>query len=78
MEGSMKNITLALDEKTIKAGREYARKHNLTLNSLIRRLLQQTVTQGSRNWIDECFALMDKANVGGIKRTWKREDLYRV
>ena len=74
----MKNITLALDEKTIKAGREYARKHNLTLNSLIRRLLQQTVSQGSRNWIDECFALMDKAEVSGIKRTWKREDLYRV
>lgn len=74
----MKNITLALDEKTIKAGREYARKHNLTLNSLIRELLRQTVTQGSRNWIDECFALMDKAGAGGIKRTWKREDLYRV
>lgn len=74
----MKNITLALDEKIIKAGREYARRHNLTLNSLIRRLLQQTVSQGSRNWIDECFALMDKAEVGSIKKTWKREDLYRV
>lgn len=74
----MKNITLALDEKTIKAGREYARKHNLTLNSLIRRLLQQTISQGSRNWIDECFALMDKAEVGTIKKTWKRDDLYRV
>jgi hypothetical protein len=76
-EAIMKNITLALDEKTIKAGREYARKHNLTLNSLIRKLLQQTVSQGSRNWIDECFALMDKAEVGGIRK-WKREDLYRV
>jgi hypothetical protein len=74
----MKNITLALDEKTIKAGREYARTHNLTLNSLIRRLLQQTVSQGSMNWIDECFALMDEAGVGSTKRTWKREDLYRV
>jgi hypothetical protein len=38
-EVTMKNITLALDEKTIKAGREYARTHNLTLNSLIRKLL---------------------------------------
>jgi hypothetical protein len=76
-EVAMRNITLALDEETIKAGREYARKHNLTLNSLIRKLLQQTVSKASRNWIEECFALMDKAEVGRIK-TWKREDLYRV
>jgi hypothetical protein len=76
-ETAMKNITLALDEKTIRAGREYARKHNLTLNALIRRLLQQTVSKGSRNWIEECFALMDKAEVSGIEK-WKREDLYRV
>jgi hypothetical protein len=74
----MKNITLALDEKMIRAGREYARKHNMTLNSLIRKLLQQTVSQGSRNWINECFALMDKAKIGSFKKTWKREELYRV
>jgi hypothetical protein len=48
----------------------------LTLD-LIRRLLQQTVSKGSRNWIKECFALMDKAEVVGIRK-WKREDLYRV
>jgi hypothetical protein len=78
MEATMKNITLALDEKTIKAGREYARKHNLTLNSLVRKLLQQTVNRGSHNWIEECFALMDKAEVGPINISWKREDLYRA
>jgi len=74
----MKNITLALDEDTIKAGREYARKHNLTLNSLVRRLLQQTVSKESKNWIEESFSLMDKANFISIKKTWKREDLYRA
>ena len=74
----MKNITLALDEDTIKAGREYARKHNLTLNSLVRRLLQQTVSKESMNWIEESFSLMDKANSTSIKKTWKREDLYRA
>ncbi|MEW5814154.1 MAG: DUF6364 family protein [Spirochaetota bacterium] len=74
----MKNITLALDEKIIKAGREYARRHNLTLNSLIRKLLQQTVLQGSHNWIDESFSLMDKAKVPSIIKKWKRDELYRV
>jgi hypothetical protein len=74
----MKNITLALDEKTIEAGREYARRHNLTLNSLVRKLLQQTVSQSSRNWIEECFSLMDGAAVCSPIKRWKREDLYRV
>jgi hypothetical protein len=75
----MKNITLALNEETIKAGREYARRRNMTLNSLIRRLLQQTVSKKSHDWIDECFSLMDKARLGaGAPRKWKREDLYRV
>jgi hypothetical protein len=74
----MKNITLALDEQTIKAGREYAKKHNLTLNSLIRRLLRQTVSHGSHDWVDEAFALMDKAKVSAPIRKWKRRDLYRA
>jgi len=74
----MKNITLALDEKIIKAGREYARRHSLTLNSLVRKLLEQTVSQDSRNWIEECFALMDKAKIPSGAKKWKREELYRV
>ena len=75
----MKNITLALDEETIKAGREYARRHNMTLNSLVRRLLRQTVTRESKDWIEESFQLMDKARVpAGAPRKWKRADLYRA
>ena len=74
----MKNITLALDEETIRAGREYARRHNLTLNSLVRKLLRQTVSRGSTDWIDEAFALMDKVRMSTTNRTWKRKDLYRV
>jgi hypothetical protein len=74
----MKNITLALDEKTIKAGRDYARKHNLTLNSLIRRLIDQTVSNASTDWIEECYSLMDKVKITSTTKKLKREDLYRV
>lgn len=74
----MKNITLAMDEKTIKLGREYARKHNLTLNSLIRSLLEQTARRTPSHWLEESFALMDEANAKSRGRKWKREDLYRV
>ncbi|MGD8258269.1 MAG: hypothetical protein PVH56_11935 [Desulfobacterales bacterium] len=29
-------------------------------------------------WLDECFALMDRANVSSKGKRWKREDLYDV
>lgn len=74
----MKNITLALDEKIIQKGRTYASKHHLTLNSLVRTLLEKTVQEGSQQWVEECFGLMDQVRLGGKKiRKWKREDLYR-
>jgi ribonuclease D len=74
----MKNITLALDEKIIKAGREYARKHNMTLNSLVRKLLNQTIQNNSNDWIEECFSLMNKVEITSTVKKWKRQDLHRV
>ena len=75
----VKNITLALDERIIAAGREYAKKHNMTLNGLVRRLLEQTVTRQSQKWIEESFSLMDRAKVArDAPRKWKRDELYRV
>lgn len=74
----MKNITLAIDEKILNAGREYAKRHNLTFNSLVRRLLEQTVLQSSHDWVEECFTLMDKVRVNSAGKKWKRKDLYRV
>jgi len=74
----MKNITISLDNKLLEAGRQYAKKHNTSLNALIRRLLAQAVLPSSREWLDECFSRMDQvdANSRGLK--WKREDLYDV
>ena len=74
----MKNITIALDEELIKAGREYAQLHNTSLNSLIRSLLVQRVMPASPHWLDECFELMDQAQARSQGTRWKREDLYRV
>jgi hypothetical protein len=74
----MKNITLSIDEETLKAGRDYAKKHNMSLNSLIRKLLKQSVVKSSTQWLTESFELMDKAKAKSKGKTWKREDLHRV
>ena len=74
----MKNITLTMDEKVLKAGREYARKHNVSFNVLVRRLVEQTVLSTKDQWLDDVFSLMDTQKVSSEGLTWTREDLYRV
>jgi hypothetical protein len=74
----MPNITISLDEDLVKAGRQYAREHNTSLNNLLRKLLEQSVKYHSNNWLDECFRLMDRAKANSKGQRWKREDLYDV
>ena len=72
----MKNITLALDEETIEAGRAYARRHQTTLNALVRELLVKTVVADRSAGVDEMFRSMDADPGDSRGTTWKREDLY--
>ena len=74
----MKNITLSIDEETLRAGREYAKKHHLSLNALMRKLLKQTVVPSSTQWLSEAFMLMDRAGADSRGVTWKRGELHRV
>ena len=74
----MKNITISIDDEVLEAGRDYARRHKISLNALVRKLLAQTVLPSSQNWLDECFQLMDRADADSGGRRWKREELYDV
>lgn len=72
----MKNVTLAIDDQTLEAGREYARQHGTTLNNLVRELLTRHAGPNRAASVDEMFRLMD-AHPGDSKgRRWQREDLY--
>jgi hypothetical protein len=73
----MKNITLAIDDNLLKLGREYARKHKLSFNMLVRRLIERTVRQSSSNWLDDTYKIMDKAKASSRGQKWTREDLHR-
>jgi hypothetical protein len=72
----MKNITLALDEKTIDAGRDYAQRHNTTLNTLVRDLLEKTVLADRMAAVQEMFRLMDSHPGNSQNKRWSREELY--
>ena len=72
----MKNITLAVDEETLAAGRAYAERHHTTLNALVRDLLARTVHVDRTAAAEEMFRLMDRApgHSGGAR--WTRDELY--
>jgi hypothetical protein len=72
----MKNITLALDEETLDAGRAYAQRHQTTLNALVRDLLEKTVLADREAAIREMFRLMDAHPGNSHGRRWTREELY--
>lgn len=72
----MKNITLALDEETLEAGRAYAQRHQTTLNALVRELLVKTVVSDREAAVREMFRLMDAHPGNSHKRRWTREELY--
>jgi hypothetical protein len=74
----MPNVTISLDEDVLRAGRDYARAHNISLNALIRELLEHRVRRSNAAWIDACFDRMDHAAVNSGGRDWKRADLYDV
>lgn len=72
----MKNITLALDDETLDAGRAYAQRHQTTLNALVRELLVKTVIADREATVQEMFRLMDAHPGRSEGRTWTRDELY--
>lgn len=74
----MPNVTISMDEKTLEESRAYARANGMSLNALIREILQQRVRRSSTQWIDECFELMDSIRPSSRGAKWNRDDLYEL
>ena len=73
----MKNVTIALDERLLEEARQYAQRHNTSLNALIRSLLERTARPPSPGVLDECFRQMDRAGGSSKGARWRRQDLHR-
>jgi len=73
----MRNVTIALDDPIYEAGRLYAREHHVSLNGLIRRLLQQTVMrEQEKGACDQFFAAANQARGSSRGKHWTREELH--
>ncbi len=73
----MHNITLSILDDVLKAGRAYSRRHNISLNALIRNLLAKTVMRhANAALLEESFRLAEKAKANSHGKKWSREELY--
>jgi plasmid stability protein len=71
----VRNVTLTMDDELIEKGREYARRHGISFNALIRDLLRKRITQES-DWVGESFRAMDAAGGRSGGRRFGRDELY--
>lgn len=74
----MKNVTIALDEATLREARRIAAERSTSLNALIRDFLErlnlrESHARGARRRIAE-ICRDSKAEVG--ERSWTRSDLH--
>ena len=74
----MANVTLSIKEDLLKESRQYAQKHNTSLNALIRDMLSKIVRKKNKGWPEEFFALADRYKGNSKGKKWSREDLYDV
>jgi hypothetical protein len=72
----MPNVTLSMNEELLRKARDYAGKHQTSLNALIRKLLEEAVRPESKHFLEDCFSLMDRAGGDSVGANWSREDLY--
>lgn len=73
-----KNITLAIDEKTLTAVRRYAAANKTTVNAVVRAAMESIAKRGRKSdeaW-DALFELTDQEGAEVGARTWTRDDLY--
>jgi hypothetical protein len=73
----MKNITLTIDEETLVLGEEYAKRHNMSFDTLVRTFLEKMIKKPSASWLDTMFEEMDRNHVSSEGRKWTKGELYR-
>ena len=74
----MANITLSIEDELLKESREYAQKHKMSLNALIRDFLKRIMRKNHAGWQKDFFVMADHSTANSKGKKWKREDLYRA
>ena len=74
----MKNVTIALDETTLREARRIAAERSTTLNALIRDFLERLTLRESRSRkARQRIVELRRSSTAEVgERNWTRDDLY--
>ena len=73
------NITLSAEKQLIERSRAYAKKHNTTLNNLVRELLRRLVSEqdNKKNAAEFEFLAKNKAGKSDNGYRFDRQEIYQ-
>lgn len=72
-----RNVTISLDEGTLRLAREYAARQGKSFQEFARELFERTVrSKGETEEEWEFFKIADRLNVSLGDWKWNREELY--
>ena len=72
----MPRITLNIEKGLLEKAQAYAHQHDLSLNVLICKLLEEKVAGNQQQIINAALALGESLKASSQGQTWSREDLY--
>ncbi len=74
----MKNVTLSIDEATLREARKIAAERSTSLNAMIREFLAELTARESRaaQARERILDLCDRAQARVGKRSWDRQDIH--
>ncbi len=74
----MSNITLSVPDDLLKESRQYAQKHNTSLNALVRNLLEKIISRKKKGLLKSSFDAVDRSPVSSKGKKWTRDELYDI
>lgn len=72
----MRNITLSFPDDLIEKGRNYARKHDMSLNALVRDAFRRMVESEMEDPTADIFEALERASGRSDGRRWTRDEIY--
>lgn len=75
----MANVTITLEEETLRRARIHALEEGTSLNAIVRAYLERLVDAGATRTAGEHLAELagrSTASSGATGRRWRRDDLY--
>jgi metal-responsive CopG/Arc/MetJ family transcriptional regulator len=73
----MRNVTLSFPDDLIEKGKDYARKHDMSLNALIRDAFRRMIESETKDSTAGLFAALDSAAGKSGGDRWTRDEIYR-